>query len=50
MRVTPSKEMIAIKRSFFHQRMVVKEEMGHGIEAMKGVYQSIRAVHVGRTR
>ena len=46
MRVTPSKTMFAIKRSFFHKDIVARESIGGGIEAMKGVYQSIRAAQV----
>ena len=46
MRETPSKTMIAIKRSYFHQQMVQRESIGGGVEAMKGVYQSIRAAEV----
>jgi hypothetical protein len=38
--------MIAIKRSYFHQQMVQRESIGGGVEAMKGVYQSIRAAEV----
>ena len=46
MRETPSKHMIAIKRSFFHRKMVERLSIGGGVEAMKGVYQSIRAAQV----
>ena len=48
MRVTPSKTMYPIKRSFFHHEMVARASIGGGIEAMKGVYQSIRAAQGGR--
>lgn len=48
MRVTPTKTMYAIKRSFFHHDVVARESIGGGVEAMKGVYQSIRAAQGGR--
>ena len=38
--------MIPVKRAFFHQRMVERMSLGGGVEAMKGVYQSIRAGQV----
>ena len=50
MRVTPSKSMIPVRRAFFHQRMVERASLGGGVEAMKGVYQSIRAGQVSQTR
>ena len=46
MRVTPSKTMIPIKRSFFHQQMVARESISSGLEALKGIYQSIRLAQV----
>ena len=46
MRVTPSKKMYTLKRSFFDPKMVKRERLGGGVEAMKGVYQSIRIAHV----
>ena len=42
LRETPSKNMFAIKRSFFHPLMVERSSISGGVEAMKGVYQSIR--------
>jgi hypothetical protein len=46
MRVTPPKTMYAIKRSYFHHQIILREALGGGVEAMKGVYQSIRAAQV----
>lgn len=46
LRETPSKTLIAIKRSFF-ARTEERVRLGSGVEAMKGVYQSIRLAHVG---
>ncbi|MCJ1285782.1 hypothetical protein MMC26_005123 [Xylographa opegraphella] len=48
MRVTPSKNMYSLKRSFFDPKMVKRERLGGGVEAMKGVYQSIRIAHGSR--
>jgi len=45
LRETPSKTLIAIKRSFF-ARTEERVRLGSGVEAMKGVYQSIRLAHV----
>ena len=45
LRETPSKTLIAIKRSFF-ARTEERVRLGTGVEAMKGVYQSIRLAHV----
>lgn len=46
LREDPSKRMIAIKRSFFHNKITSRASIGGGVEAMKGVYQSIRAAQV----
>lgn len=45
LRETPSKTLIAIKRSFF-ARTEERVRLGGGVEAMKGVYQSIRLAQV----
>ena len=45
MREMPSSRLIAIKRSFFDPK-VARESLGGGVEALKGVYQSIRAAQV----
>lgn len=50
MRETPSKIMIAIKRSFFHQKITARASIGGGVEAMKGIYQSIRVAQVSGHR
>lgn len=47
LRETPSKTLIAIKRSFF-ARTEERVRLGSGVEAMKGVYQSIRLAHGNR--
>ncbi|KAI9822452.1 MAG: hypothetical protein M1827_000171 [Pycnora praestabilis] len=47
MREWPSKQYTTIKRSFF-ARGEERHALGGGIEAFKGVYQSIRACHGGR--
>ena len=47
LRETPSKKLIAIKRSFF-ARTEERTRLGSGVEAMKGVYQSIRLAHGNR--
>ena len=46
MRVTPSKTMVAMKRSYFNEKMVTRVALGGGVEAMKGIYQSIRMAQV----
>lgn len=54
LRETPSKVNIALKRSYFSRNKVGtdggrgggREELGGGVEAMKGVYQSIRTAEV----
>ena len=38
--------MIPVKRAFFHQQMIERMSLGGGVEAMKGVYQSIRVGQV----
>ncbi|KAL9121776.1 MAG: hypothetical protein Q9187_001664 [Circinaria calcarea] len=48
LREDPSKRMIAIKRSFFHSKITARASIGGGVEAMKGVYQSIRAAQGGK--
>lgn len=45
-RETPSKKFIAIKRSFFQRRGC--RELEGGVEAWKGIFQSIRAAQGGR--
>lgn len=44
MRETPSKTLSSIKRSFFAKGQK-RHELGSGIEAFKGVYQSLRVAH-----
>lgn len=46
MRETPSKHFIAIKRSFFQQAGA--RELERGVEAWKGIFQSVRATQGGR--
>ncbi|KAL0638123.1 Protein argonaute [Maublancomyces gigas] len=46
MRETPSKHYIAIKRSFFQQAGA--RELERGVEAWKGIFQSVRATQGGR--
>lgn len=46
LREVPSKRLIAVKRSFFARGNERRILLGGGVEAMKGVYQSIRATHV----
>ena len=43
LRETPSKNLINIKRSYFARNPAGRKLLGGGVEAMKGVYQSIRA-------
>ncbi|KAL8832946.1 MAG: hypothetical protein Q9170_004627 [Blastenia crenularia] len=38
----PSKNLVSIKRSYFHRHQGDRDLIGGGIEAMRGVYQSIR--------
>lgn len=42
LRETPSRNHIALRRSFFDRTTTQRATLGYGIEAMKGVYQSIR--------
>lgn len=46
LRETPSHRHIAVKRSYFGRTTEERMILGSGIEAMKGVYQSIRAAQV----
>ncbi len=48
LRETPSKSLINLRRSYFARHAVSEERtlVGGGIEAMKGVYQSIRLAEV----
>ena len=46
LREQPSKRMIAIKRSLFAENTKEKVSVGNGIQAWKGIYQSIRAAQV----
>lgn len=46
MRETPSKHFITIKRSFFQQSG--NYPMEGGVEAWKGIFQSVRATQGGR--
>lgn len=48
---TPSKRHLAVKRSYFSRKKIREggmEDLGGGIEAIKGVYQSIRIAEVFR--
>jgi eukaryotic translation initiation factor 2C len=47
LRMTPSTKYTAIKRSFFAKGQR-RFNLGGGVEAFKGVYQSLRLVHPGR--
>lgn len=46
LRETPSNTHIAMKRSYFGRDVEERALLGGGVEAMKGVYQSIRATEV----
>ena len=48
LRELPSKTLINLRRSYFARHAVSEERtlLGGGIEAMKGVYQSIRLAEV----
>ena len=46
MRETPSKKFYALRRSYFHPSVRERLMIGCGVEAIKGVYQSIRAAQV----
>lgn len=54
LRMTPGKKYTAIKRAYFQTRLEGKATnnasmlLGGGVEAFKGVYQSLRIVHPGR--
>lgn len=48
LRETPSKKMINLRRSFFDRMTAQRAALGAGVEAMKGVYQSMRAANGGR--
>lgn len=52
LRETPSKNMINFRRSYFARAADIRDRtmIGGGIEAMKGVYQSIRVAEVSCTR
>ena len=43
LRETPSKGLVTLRRSFFDRTTDQRSSLGYGVEAMKGVYQSIRA-------
>ncbi len=43
LRETPTKQHISMKRSYFGRNAAERALLGGGVEAMKGVYQSIRA-------
>ena len=45
LREGPSKKLVNIRRSFFDRFTDQRSALGNGVEAMKGVYQSIRAAH-----
>ncbi|KAI5361410.1 Putative PAZ domain, Piwi domain, ribonuclease H-like superfamily, argonaute, linker 1 [Septoria linicola] len=47
LRMTPSRKYTSIKRAFF-KRGEDRFPLGGGVEAFKGVYQSLRLVHPGR--
>ncbi|KAM3422173.1 hypothetical protein BST61_g2542 [Cercospora zeina] len=47
LRQTPSKKFVSIKRSFF-PKGGQPNDLGGGVNALKGVYQSLRLVHPGR--
>ena len=42
LRETPSRTHVALRRSFFDRTTAQRANLGYGVEAMKGVYQSIR--------
>ena len=46
LRETPSKNLINIKRSYFAREPGDRMLLNGGVEAMKGVYQSLRAAQV----
>ena len=46
MRIYPTKTMMAIKRSFFDESMAGVTDIGGGVFALKGIYQSLRPAQV----
>ena len=46
LRYTPSKNLTAVRQSFFTRGEGGKYDLGGGVEAMKGVFQSIRTYQV----
>ena len=46
LRQTPSRNLINIRRSYFDRVGPERAPLGQGVEAMKGVYQSMRAAQV----
>ena len=46
LRETPSKSAINIRRSYFARMGADRAQLGQGVEAMKGVYQSMRVAQV----
>lgn len=49
LRFTPSQRYTAIRRAFFkHGFLPERYNLGGGVEAFKGVYQSLRVAHPGR--
>lgn len=48
LRYTPSKNLTAVRQSFFTRGEGGKYDLGGGVEAMKGVFQSIRTYQGGR--
>ena len=47
LRETPSKNLYNVRRSYFGRTTQEREMIGRAVEAMKGVYQSIRLAQVG---
>lgn len=46
LRETPSKKLINLRRSYFAHQPADSMKLSGGIDAIKGVYQSLRAVEV----
>ena len=46
LRQTPSRVAINVRRSYFSRHGIDRTTLGQGVEAMKGVYQSMRAAQV----
>lgn len=42
----PTKNLLARKRSFFHRDLKAPYNLGGGVNAVKGVYQSLRTAQV----